>query len=74
MALAVGVLRKKSEIAGMVLGVVIETLIFFSIDFFLFGIGFAVFDLGTFVDLAFVPVTVAVLIAVRRILDTKYLS
>ena len=74
MALAVGGLRKKSEVAGMVLGVVIETAVFFSIDFFLFGIGFAVFDLGTFVDLVFVPITVAVLIAVRRILDTKYLT
>ena len=58
----------------MVLGVIIETLIFFSIDFALFGFGYALFDFGTFVDLIFVPVTVAVLIAVRRILDTKYLS
>ena len=74
MALAVGALRKKSEIAGMVVGVIIETLIFFSIDFLLFGIGFALFDLGTFIDLVFVPIAVAVLIAVRRILDTKYLS
>jgi uncharacterized membrane protein len=74
MALTVGVLRKKSEVTGMVLGVIIETAIFFSIDFVLFGLGFAVFDLGTFVDLVFVPITVAVLIAVRRILDTKYLS
>ncbi len=74
MALAVGVLRKKSEIAGMVLGVVIETMIFFAIDFALFGIGFAVFDFGTFVDLVFVPVTFAVLLTVRRFLDTKYLT
>ncbi len=74
MALAVGGLRKKSEPAGMVLGVVIETMIFFSIDFILFGLGFALFDLGTFVDLVFVPITVAVLIAIRRIFDTKYLS
>ena len=74
MALAAGALRKKSEVSGMVLGIVIETLIFFSIDFILFGIGFAVFDLGTFVDLVFVPVTIVVLIAVRRILGTKYLS
>ena len=73
MALAVGGLRKKSEPAGMVLGVVIETMIFFSIDFILFGLGFALFDLGTFVDLVFVPITVAVF-AIRRIFDTKYLS
>ena len=50
MAVAVGVFRKKSEVVGMVLGVIIETLIFFSIDFVLFGFGFAVFDFGTFVD------------------------
>ena len=58
----------------MVLGVVIETMIFFAIDFVLFGIGFAVFDFGTFVDLVFVPVTFAVLLTVRRFLDTKYLT
>lgn len=74
MAVAVGVFRKKNEVFGMVLGVIIETLIFFSIDFVLFGFGYAVFDFGTFVDFIFVPITVAVLIAVRRILDTKYLS
>jgi uncharacterized membrane protein len=74
MAMVVGVFRKISEIVGMVLGVVIETLIFFSIDFALFGFGYALFDFGTFVDLIFVPVTAGVLIAVRRILDTKYLS
>jgi hypothetical protein len=74
MALAAGVLRKKSETAGMTLGVVVETAIFFAIDLFLFGIAFAVFDLGVFIDLIFVPITLAVLIGVRRYLNTKYLS
>ena len=74
MALVVGLLRKKSEIVGMVLSVTVETLIFFTIDFALFGIAFAIFDFGTFVDLFFVPVTFVILVAVRRILDTKYLS
>ena len=74
MALVVSFLRKKSEIAGMVLGVTIETLVFFSIDFVLFGIAIAVFDFGTLIDLVCVPVTFAVLIAVRRFLGTKYLS
>lgn len=74
MALMAGVLRKKSEIAGMTLGVVVETAIFFAIDLFLFGIAFAVFDLGVLIDLIFVPITVAVLIGVRRFLNTKYLS
>ncbi len=74
MALVVSFLRKKSEIAGMVLGVTIETLVFFSIDFVLFGIAIAVFDFGTFVDLVSIPVTFAVLIGVRRFLGTKYIS
>ncbi len=74
MAIVVGVLRKKSEIAGMIMGVFVETMIFFAIDFALFGIGFAVFDFGTFIDLIFVPITFAVLLAVRRFLDTKYLT
>jgi hypothetical protein len=74
MALVAGALRKKSEIVGMVLGVIVETAIFFAIDFALFGIGFAVFDLAVLVDLVFVPITAAVLIAVRRFLDTKYLA
>jgi uncharacterized membrane protein len=74
MAIAVGLLRKKSEIAGMVLGVVVETMVFFTIDLFLFGIAFAVFDLGVFVDLVFVPITFVVLIAVRRMLNSKYLA
>jgi uncharacterized membrane protein len=74
MALVVGALRKQSEVVGMVLGVFTETLIFFAIDFALFGLGYALFDFGTLVDLIFVPITVAILIAVRKILDVKYIS
>ncbi len=74
MASVAGVLRKKSEVAGMILGVTIETFVFFAIDFSLFGLAVAVFDFGTFVDLAFVPVTFAILIAVRRMINAKYLS
>jgi uncharacterized membrane protein len=73
MAFIAGALRKKSEPAGMVLGIVVEFLVFFSIDFAIAGIGYAIFDLGTFVDLIFVPVTIAVLFGVRRVLGAKYL-
>jgi len=74
MGFAVGLLRKQNEIVAMVVGVVVETLIFFTIDLYLLGIAVAVFDFGTFVDLVYVPVTFAVLVAVRRILETKYLA
>ena len=74
MGFAVGLLRKQNEIVAMVVGVVVETLIFFTIDLYLLGIAIAAFDFGTFVDLAYVPVTFAVLVAVRRILETKYLA
>jgi hypothetical protein len=74
MGFAVGLLRKQNEIVAMVVGVVVETLIFFTIDLYLLGIAVAIFDFGTFVDLVYVPVTFAVLVAVRRILETKYLA
>jgi uncharacterized membrane protein len=74
MALIAGGLRKKSEIAGMVLAVLVETLVFFAIDLALFGIGFAIFDLAVLIDLIFVPITVGVLYGVRRMLSTKYLA
>ena len=74
MAAIVGFLRKKSEVIGMFLGIVLETLIFFSIDFVFFGWGYAIFDFGTFIDFVFVPTTLAILIILRRTLNTKYLS
>jgi hypothetical protein len=73
-ALVVGSLRKISEVAGMVLGVVVETFIFFAIDFFLFGIAIAILDLGVFIDFVSVPIAVAVLLAVRRMMNVKYLT
>jgi uncharacterized membrane protein len=74
MAAFAGSFRKRSEIAGMTVGVVIETSVFFAIDLFLFGIAFAIFDLAVLVDLVFVPVTLMVLLGVRRMLSTKYLA
>jgi uncharacterized membrane protein len=74
MGFVVGLFRKQSEVAAMVLGVVVETFIFFAIDLYLFGFAVAVIDFGTFVDLTFVPVTYGVLVAIRRILNTEYLA
>ncbi len=74
MGFSVGLLRKKNEIFAMIVGVVVETLIFFAIDVYLIGIALAVFDFGTLVDLVFVPIAYTILIAVRRILDITYLT
>lgn len=74
MALSVGFLRKKNEIVGMILGVAVETLIFFALDIYLIGIVLAVFDFGTLMDLLFVPVAYGVLVAVRKILEVTYLA
>jgi uncharacterized membrane protein len=74
MGFVVGLLRKQSEIFAMIVGVVVETLIFFTTDLYLLGFALAVFDFGTLVDLVYVPVAVAVLIAVRKILNTNYLA
>jgi uncharacterized membrane protein len=74
MGFSVGLLRKKSEMIAMIVGVIVETLIFFTIDTYLFGVAIAVLDFGTLVDLVFVPVTYAILVTVRRILDITYLA
>ena len=74
MALAAGLLRKKSEIGGMALGVVVETVIFFAIDIFLFGIAGAIFVLATVIDFIYIPIAIGVLLAARRVINAKYLS
>jgi uncharacterized membrane protein len=74
MGLSVGLLRKKNEIIAMILGVAVETLLFFGLDFYAFGFGTAILDFGTLVDLVFVPVTYGILIAVRRNLGLTYLA
>ncbi len=73
MALVTGVLRKKSEIAGMSIGIALETLVFFAIDLVLFGIALAVFDFAVLIDLAFIPVTFIVLLGVRKALAINYI-
>jgi hypothetical protein len=53
------------EITAMIVGCVWETVGFLSLDWILFGPGLALIDLATLVDLIFVPVTIAVVVAVR---------
>ena len=74
MGLLVGLLRKKNEIAAMVVGVLTETIIFFVVDAFVFGVAFALITLGTLADLIFVPVGYGILKAVRKILKITYLA
>jgi uncharacterized membrane protein len=74
MGFSVGLMRKTNEIVAMIVGVIVETLIFFTIDTYLFGVAIAVLDFGTLVDLVFVPATYAVLLAVRRVLNITYLA
>ncbi|XHH10082.1 MAG: ECF transporter S component [Candidatus Bathyarchaeia archaeon] len=75
MALSAGLLRKKNEIAGMVIAVILETLIFFAIDIYLLGLAIATTVLATIViDFVSVPIAIAVLVAARKMLNTKHLS
>jgi uncharacterized membrane protein len=74
MGLSVGLIRKKNEIIAMIVGVLVETLIFFVADIFLFGIAVALITLGTLVDLIYVPISYGVLKAVRKILNITYLA
>ncbi len=53
------------EIAAMCGGCVWETVGFLSLDWVLFGIGLALIDLATLVDVIFVPVAIVVITGVR---------
>jgi hypothetical protein len=64
----------KWEIAAMVLGCVWETVGFISLDWFLFGPGMAMIDVATLVDLIFIPISVAVVAAVRSRLGINRLT
>jgi hypothetical protein len=61
------------EIAAMVVGVVWETLGFFTADAILFGVGYAMISLLTIADAMFIPVAVGVVVAVRRAFNVKKL-
>ena len=73
MGLGVGLLRKTSELAAMIAGVLIETVIFFVADWYLFGFAGALITLGTLVDLVYVPITYGILEGLRRALNIKHL-
>jgi uncharacterized membrane protein len=74
MGFSVGVLRKKDEIVAMIVGVLVETAIFFSMDSYLFGFSVALIDLGTLIDLVHVSIGYSVLKGIRKILNITYLA
>lgn len=74
MGLAVGLLRKVDEVEAMVIGVLVETVIFFVADWFLFGFSFALITLGTLIDLVHVPIGYIVLKRIRKTLKITYLT
>ena len=74
MGATVGLLRKVNEIAAMVIAVLVETAIFFFMDWGLFGLGMALITLGTLVDLVFVPISYGVVKVVKRMWDVSLLE
>ena len=73
MGFGVGLLRKTNELAAMTVGVLIETVIFFVADWYLFGFAIALITLGTLVDLVYVPITYGILQGLRKALNIKHL-
>lgn len=73
MGLGVGLLRKTNEVLAMIIGVLIETAIFFIADLYLFGPAVALITLGTLVDLIFVLITFGLLRGLRKALKITYL-
>jgi len=73
MGFGVGLLRKTNELAAMTVGVLIETVIFFVADLYLFGFAIALITLGTLVDLVYVPITYGILQGLRKALNIKHL-
>jgi len=74
MGLVVGLLRKVDEVEAMFVGVLVETVIFFVADWFLFGLSVALITLGTLIDLVHVPIGYGVLKRIRKILKITYLA
>jgi len=58
----------------MVIAVLVETAIFFFMDWGLFGLGMALITLGTLVDLVFVPIGYGVVKVVKRMWDVSLLE
>ena len=73
MGLSVGVLRKTNETIAMIVGVLVETVIFFVADWYLFDFGIALTTLGTLIDLIYVPISYIVLKGLRKALNITYL-
>jgi uncharacterized membrane protein len=74
MGFTVGLLRKVDEVAAMTIGVLVETAIFFFMDWPLFGFGVALITLGTLIDLVFVPIGYLVLKVVKKMWDVSKLE
>lgn len=74
MGFTVGLLRKIDEVAAMTIGVLVETAIFFFMDWPLFGFEVALITLGTLIDLVFVPVGYLVLRVVKKMWDVTKLE
>jgi len=73
MGFTIGLLRKTNEVIAMIAGVLMETLIFFVADWYLFGFGVALITLGTLVDLIYVPISFGILKGLRKTLKINYL-
>ena len=74
MGATVGLLRKINEAAAMTIAVLVETAIFFFLDWGLFGFGVALITLGTLIDLVFVPIGYIVLKVVKKMWDVTILE
>ena len=74
MGFTVGLLRKVDIILAMSIGVLAETLIFFVLDWYLFGFSVALITLGTLLDLIFVPVGYLVIKAIRSMWNVNKLE
>jgi len=74
MGFIVGLLRKTDEIVAMTVGVLVETVIFFVADWYLFGFSVALITLGTLIDLVYVPISYSVIKGLRKALNTTYLA
>lgn len=74
MGFTVGLLRKTDEVAAMTAGVLVETAIFFFMDWYLFGFEVALIVLGTLIDLVFVPFGYLVLKGVKKMWDVTTLE
>lgn len=74
MGFTVGLLRKIDEVAAMTIGVLVETAIFFFMDWPLFGFEVSLITLGTLIDLVFVPIGYLVLKVVKKTWDVTKLE